>query len=269
MLSGGYNMKKLLKEWREYISEEVEGANSVKSQEQANEVGSETQIAEHALLETNNLSEQEMGSLSEQFEFATNQGFSDPERFAKAFFLSYNFSSKIGFLTHYKVEDFMKMKLFLIRRKGQEVEPAGFAIKDGNDIVSVHNNSKNLKKMGIGDLMIREAIKQGGTKLDHFDGFLSGYYRKHGFKVVKVDNWAEKYIPDMWDFPKTKIDNPEQSVYAKAVSKYGKGYRRILNVDLPKEIKVQIENGIITNINPMDKTRQYDSGRPDVIYRQL
>lgn len=250
-------MKKILNEWNKFLKEE-QASSFVKDQQQANEVASETKIAESALLDSS-ISEQQASPI----EFVSNIGSENSEQFAKRFYESYNLSEKKGFLTPYSIEEFSKMKLFLIK-DGEKIQNAGFAIKDGDDIVSVHNNS-NIR--GIGNQMIEEAKKQGGSKLDHFDGFLSGYYRKHGFKVVGLDQWSENYIPTDWDFPNSNIENPNSSVYANASTEYGDGFDKITNLNKP--IKIQIEGGVDVTANPADKTSQYRSGRPDVIYRKL
>lgn len=253
-------MKKILKEWKRFLIEEQ--INSVDSQHQANMVASETKMAEDALLDTAMLEEQP----ATQIQFVSNVDIIDKDAqqdFAKAFYKSYNLSNKKGFLTPYSIEEFVKMKLFMVKT-AQGTQNAGFAIKDGNDIVSVHNNSGI---RGIGNQMIEEAKRQGGTKLDHFDGFLSGYYRKHGFKVSGLDQWSEQYIPEGWDFPTSNIEDPRSSVYAEATTKFGQGYEKMSNID--RIIKIKVEGGVTVEANPADKTSQYRSGRPDVIYRKL
>lgn len=75
---------------------------------------------------------------------------------------------------------------------------AGFALKgmdnpNHKDIVAVHNNS-SIDKIG-GELM-KAAIRNGGTHLDHFDGFLSGFYEKLGFEEIGRDAYNPQYDPD-------------------------------------------------------------------------
>jgi len=250
-------MKEILNEWNRFLKED-QSSGFIETQQQADMIASETRIAEDALLDSS-IAEQQTTSI----QFVSNINSENPQEFAKKFYQSYNLSTKKGFLTPYSVEDFFKMKLFLIKN-GENVENAGFAIKDGDDIVSVHNNSK---MRGIGNQMIEEAKKQGGNKLDHFDGFLSGYYRKHGFKVVGLDQWSENYIPADWDFPSSNIEDSNSSVYANASTQYGDGFDKITNLD--KSLQIQIEGGVEVTANPADKTSQYRSGRPDVIYRKL
>ena len=48
---------------------------------------------------------------------------------------------------------------------------------------------------------------------------------------------------------------------------YGMGYDKIANLNKPVEIN--IEGEVQLTANPADKTSQYRSGRPDVIYRKL
>ena len=45
-------------------------------------------------------------------------------------------------------------------------------------------------------------MKNGGTKLDHYDGFLSSLYEPLGFKEYKRYKWDNKFAPDNWDYEK-------------------------------------------------------------------
>ena len=73
----------------------------------------------------------------------------------------------------------------------------GYAIKPDGDIVSVFNNS-NVR--GIGKALIQSAIKNGGTKLDHYDGYLSSLYEPLGFKEVERYKWDDQYAPSDWNY---------------------------------------------------------------------
>lgn len=43
---------------------------------------------------------------------------------------------------------------------------------------------------GQGDLLVQDAIKNGALHADHFDGYLTGFYKKHGFREVRREtNW--------------------------------------------------------------------------------
>ena len=141
---------------------------------------------------------------------------------------------------------------------------AGFAIKSGDDIVSVHNNSE---LRGLGSEFMRKAKEVGGARLDHFDGFLSGLYRKHGFTdVYEVYQWDEQYKPEKWNYDSINILNPSTSVYAEALD-------GLIFEDpdtLPNEkTEVVAEDNFNIAINPNLKFNSYKYGRPDVIMRKL
>jgi len=97
-----------------------------------------------------------------------------------------------GFLTLYSVKEYMN-DFTTYKVKGYDI---GYAIKSDGDIVSVFNNS-NVRN--ISNELIQSAIKHGGHKLDHFDGFLSGLYDKFGFKEYHRDKWNDEYKPQNWD----------------------------------------------------------------------
>ena len=71
---------------------------------------------------------------------------------------------------------------------------------DGDmDIISVHNNTDI---HGVGEALIDSAKRLGGTTLDHFDGFLSNFYAKKGFKEDARGKWDDQYAPEDWDYEK-------------------------------------------------------------------
>ena len=154
------------------------------------------------------------------------------------------------------------MHLYLI--KGHN---AGFALKGGNDIVSVHNNSE---LRGLGQFFLDAAKEKGGTMLDHFDGFLSGLYRKNGFgDVYEIYQWDEQYRPQSWSYDSTDIFNPNRSVYSDAMSQL-MGDSSNPQATLPnEEVEIVAESGLKMKINPNLKYNQYLYGRPDVIMRRL
>ena len=153
------------------------------------------------------------------------------------------------------------MNLYLVKNKS-----AGFAIKQDGDIVCIHNNS-HLK--GISTLFLETAKKYGGSKGDHFDGFLSGLYRKHGFTdVYKVYQWDEQYKPDTWNFDPVDIFNPNTSIYAEAHMKSEDVILKNISI-MNKPVEIVAEDNFPLSIVPPDKVNQYKYGRPDVIFRKL
>lgn len=154
---------------------------------------------------------------------------------------SLNSGNKTEFLTPYTPNELGKMKTFKV--KGFN---AGFAIKSDGDIVSVHNNSG---LPSVGSALIKAAIKNGGNKLDHFDGYLTGFYSKLGFKVVGTDDWNDDYAPSNWKYEPIDIYNPNNSVYANELRKYSN------ENEIPDNLKAKIIN--------------YKEGKPDIIYRHI
>lgn len=147
-------------------------------------------------------------------------------------------------LTPYTPDEFSKMDCY----KALDFN-AGFCLKDG-DIVSVHNNTPIL---GLGNVLMQAAIRNGGHKLDHFDGFLSSIYEKAGFKVVGKDAWNDDYAPPGWKYKPIDFFDADQCVYAaEALELFHKG---IPMEEWPTELK--------------DAKERYDAGRPDIIYRNL
>lgn len=109
-------------------------------------------------------------------------------------------SKRNFFLTPYTAEDFKNDNVQTYQVNGYEI---GFALKpmqNGDvDIISVHNNTGI---GGLGDALIQSAIRLGGTTLDHFDGYLSDLYRKHGFEEYERYKWDDQYAPENWDYKK-------------------------------------------------------------------
>lgn len=142
-------------------------------------------------------------------------------------------------LSMYSLDDFKSMHTYKVA--GYDV---GFAIKNGDEIVSVFNASP---AKSIGDELIRAATRNGGKRLDHYDGFLTGFYRRNGFKIETVVQWSDEFTPTGWPFPKLNIDDPKQSVYA---NEY---------LGRPKRGTSSWKK----------KGKQYLAGKPDVIYRTI
>ena len=76
---------------------------------------------------------------------------------------------------------------------------SGFVLKPNGDIISVFSATGS----GEGYGAMLDAIRQGGTKLDCFDGFLADeFYPKFGFKEYDSLTWNDKYAPAGWDYDK-------------------------------------------------------------------
>ena len=122
-----------------------------------------------------------------------NGDFETPQN-PSSFSASLKQSRYSAMLSDYSESELGQMKLF----KLQDLN-IGFALKQFEDkgyseIVAVHNNEPEVK--GVGELLMKSAIKNGGKYLDHFDGYLSSFYGKLGFKEYKRDKYDPQYDPD-------------------------------------------------------------------------
>lgn len=256
--------KHFIHNWRRFINEskgfEQDSINKLSNNPDVaqkaifNSILAEDAFKNEALNESTNTPQ-----VSLQFEIskASSPDLGIVQRFVKSLYSG----KRSGFLSYYSEKEFESMDLFLVKN-----ESAGFAIKQDGDIVSVHNNSQ-IKK--IAPIFLETAKNNGGTKLDHFDGFLSGLYRSHGFTdVYQVYQWDEQYAPDTWNFDRVDIFNPNTSIYAEARMKSENvALQDISNLDKPVEIIA--EDNFALSIVPPDKINQYRHGRPDVVYRKL
>jgi len=157
------------------------------------------------------------------------------------FLESLNSTSRSGFLTPYTISDLGDMDLFKL--KGLNI---GFAIK-GGDIISVHNNENSVR--GIGRELLKQCVAKGGRKLDHFDGYLTGFYKSMGFVEVKEKRlyWDNQYQPMDWKHEPINIFDSSTSVFHDELPTDHNEY-----TDLQK---IAIEN--------------YNTGKPCVIFREL
>lgn len=151
----------------------------------------------------------------------------------KEFYDSFNKSDKISFLTPYKLEELKEFKCYKLR--GYNI---GFAVKKDGDIILVHNN-ENVG--GIGKILIEKAVKFGGKHLDHFDGFLTGFYKSCNFSLESNDLFNDNWAPKEWEYKSVNVWDENYSIY-------------------PKELSVSEEDMFLA------ETR-YDSGKPDIVYR--
>ena len=242
------NVKLLLENWRKYLTES-------KVSDKLSETAFNTMSAMSAFADEGTLSEEEVGQLEYETSLAENPANDVVSRFRDSLYSG----KRSGFLSYYSSEELAKMDLYLLRGHN-----AGFALKDGDDIVSVHNNS-NLK--GLGSEFLRKAKEVGGARLDHFDGFLSGLYRKYGFTdVYEIYQWDEQYKPESWDYKPVNIMSSATSVYSEALNDLVHEDPTTLPND---EIEVAAENAFEITINPNLKHNSYKHGRPDVIMRKL
>lgn len=235
-------MKKIFENWNKFLSEAIGEGDQIMDEASFNTLTAMTVFSEDTI------NEQE-GKFEYEFSLRSKPNQDVIQRFAESLYAG----KRSSFLTYYTEEDLAAMDLYLLVG-----ENAGFALKDGDDIVSVHNNSS---LRGLGSEFMRKAKEVGGTKLDHFDGFLSGLYRKYGFTdVYEVYQWNEEYKPAGWTYDAVDIFNPQTSIYADSIEE-------VSNVG--RQVKVRAEDDFEIKIVPADKVNQYRYGRPDVIMRKL
>lgn len=143
-------------------------------------------INESETLERDTLEREKVLDLIKNNKFEINKY----SEFSKALYKS----SRKSYLSEYSLDEFKDMTTYKV--VGYDI---GYAIKNDGDIVSVFNNS-NVR--GVGKELVKSAIRNGGTKLDHFDGYLSGFYEELGFKEYMRYKWDDQYAPKDWDYEK-------------------------------------------------------------------
>ena len=243
-------MKIIIESWRKFLAESKEDVV-----DKIKEVKFNSTLALSVFRDEGALTEAEVGTLEYEVSLAENPN----EEVVMGFYESLYAGGRTGFLSPYSTDELRMMDLYKLKGRN-----AGFAIKDGDDIVSVHNNS-NLS--GLANEFMRKAKEVGGTRLDHFDGFLSGLYRKYGFTdVYEIYQWDEQYAPEEWSFEKIDIMNPTTSVYAKALDSLVYQDPDVLPNEL---VEIKAEDDLKLDINPNLKYNNYKYGRPDVIMRKL
>tara|TARA_B110000503_G_scaffold22880_1_gene35600 strand:+ start:1525 stop:5118 length:3594 start_codon:yes stop_codon:yes gene_type:complete len=149
----------------------------------------------------------------------------DPEKDAPAFIAAMeklkenNVHSASVYI--YGEEEYRQMRLFATADG-----TAGFALKGGNEIVSVYVHSDSEHK-GASRSLIARAVSLGGDRLDAFDTALPHIYAQEGFAPVSRVKWDDEYAPDGWDHELYKEFNggrPDVVVMAYDPSRIGEDY---------------------------------------------
>jgi len=95
-------------------------------------------------------------------------------------------NTRAGTLSDYSLEELGKMRLFLL--KGGQ---AGYALKPDGEAVNLFNSGSKAETGGAGAWLVIHSIEQGATHGDHFDGFLTNFYKELGFVHVRREpNWT-------------------------------------------------------------------------------
>lgn len=122
-----------------------------------------------------------------------------PKTFEKAIELAKKtLSASIAWrVTAHKAKEYKNTRNFV--SKGGST----FAITNDGDIISVCKNENDTIK---GKDILKEAVKQGGIKLDSFCGN-HVFYQKCGFEAVSWCDWDDEFAPPDWkeDYPRENI----------------------------------------------------------------
>ena len=113
---------------------------------------------------------------------------------AKEFNGQLSFSKRLEFVTLYTNEELDVCDFYVCIGGG-----VGFGLMPDKEIFNLVNNTG--RKL-CGSEALDFAIIKGGRKLFCFDGFLTKYYEKRGFRVVTQIKWIEDLAPANWNYEK-------------------------------------------------------------------
>ncbi len=109
------------------------------------------------------------------------------EKGAKALQQAYQDNPRAWNLTPHSVEDLKGSRVFL-----SHGGKAGFVITGDGELQNVFNNSDT---KGLGAAGVKRAIAEGARTLDAYDGFLTPFYEKLGFRETGRVKFDPKYAP--------------------------------------------------------------------------
>lgn len=151
----------------------------------------------HEAFDCGILTEDESPNKQEVLDLINNNNFvrNDYESFVS----NLSKGKRSSYLTQYTPQEFKDRNVETYQLQNYPIGYALIPSPDGKDkdIVSVHNNSD---VRGIGDALIQSAIRNGGTTLDHFDGYLTNFYSQNGFEEIGRDKWSDEYAPTDWNY---------------------------------------------------------------------
>lgn len=99
-----------------------------------------------------------------------------------------------AFVDLHEESEYGKMKNFTLSDGSGNIS----ITEDGNIVSVVKNPNSNIK--GASKQLLLTALKNGGNKLDNYDGFLTDNYIKAGFEPVARVKFDPEYAPDGWNF---------------------------------------------------------------------
>ena len=94
-------------------------------------------------------------------------------------------------------EDYKNVRTYCAKQGGT------FAIKADGDIISLCRNSKSPVT---GTALLNEAVRNGGSKLDSYEGNYR-FYCRNGFEPVSWCKWDGRFAPDDWKKAKVKKED--------------------------------------------------------------
>lgn len=104
-------------------------------------------------------------------------------------------------VTLYDPQEYAGMKTF-----SSPAGDAGYAIKDGDDIVSVHRHPDSPLRNSAAQ-MLSHAVQNGGRRLDAYDTELTRIYGNSGFRAVARIPFDERFAPPDWSYEAFKEFN--------------------------------------------------------------
>ena len=163
------------KHYRRNTEEAIEELNTLSNNTPAHEILGLNKNEKEVLKKKNKQKPEEEGSV--KYKKSHHDDFH--QALSRASAINPHISSNVNI---YHPHEYAKMKTFLSNDK-----KSGYAIKAGGELVSVFSSEKRR-----GDGLVWNAKANGAKKLDAFDGYLSDFYKKHGFKEHKREkNWNE------------------------------------------------------------------------------
>jgi hypothetical protein len=100
------------------------------------------------------------------------------------------------FLTIYSEDELLKHNMYL-----SDDEQSGFWISEQGEI----GNLFSLNHHGADAIYAAQDV--AGVWLQCFQGFLSEFYHKHGFRITSRIPWDEAFAPPEWDYTKNGTPN--------------------------------------------------------------
>jgi hypothetical protein len=97
-------------------------------------------------------------------------------------------------VAQYTPEEYAGMRAFLTPNRD-----AGFALKEGDDIVSVFRHPQSPYTRATAP-MLDLATQQGGARLDAFDTLLPHIYSRSGFQAISRVPFNPEFAPPDWNY---------------------------------------------------------------------